>query len=71
MGQLSVEDSGLLYRIQQIRERNNRHWMDIIRVALREAPDETRALLRQIEQCDGEVRRLTQELAGEDRSWAV
>ncbi len=56
-------DIALVDRIEAIRAQNNKHWMDIVRLSLELAPERTKALLRQIEECDGEVRKLTQELA--------
>ena len=62
-GQIAAVDADLIDRIEAIRAQNNRHWMNLVRLAYELAPDRAKALLRQIEQCDGEVRRLTQELA--------
>jgi hypothetical protein len=59
-----MSDGELIDRIEAIRAQNNRHWMDLVRLAVQLAPERAKALLREIEQCDGEVRRLTQELAG-------
>lgn len=53
----------LIDKIEQIRARNNTHWMDIVRLAMSLAPARTKALLKEIEHCDGEVRKLTKELA--------
>lgn len=60
-GQLS--DAELIDQIEAIRARNNTHWMDLVRLAFRTAPVEARALMQQIQQCDGEVRRLSEVLA--------
>ncbi len=56
-------DAALVDRIEAIRAQNNTHWMDLVRLALQKAPDETREILRAIAEGDGEVRRLTKELA--------
>lgn len=58
-----MSDAELIDRIEAIRARNNTHWMDLVRLAMELAPDRTKVLLRDIEACDGEVRRLTKELA--------
>lgn len=58
-----MTDADLINRIEAIRAANNRHWMDLVRLAVDVAPSRAKAILRQIEQCDGEVRQLTQELA--------
>ena len=57
-------DKALVDQIEAIRARNNRYWMDLVRLALEHAPDDTRDLLRMIASSDGEVRRLTEQLAG-------
>lgn len=58
-----LTEAELIDHIQQIRGANNTHWMDILRLAMKHAPARTKALLKEIEHCDGEVRRLTKELA--------
>jgi len=57
-------DKALLDQIEAIRARNNRYWMDLVRLALEHAPDEARALLRKIAYEDNQVRQLTEQLAG-------
>ena len=54
-----MSDAELIDQIQQIRVANNRPWMDLVRLALEVAPQRTRAILREIAQHDGDVRRLT------------
>lgn len=58
-----MTDTELIDRIEQIRAENNKHWMGLVRLAVLVAPEHAKELLREIERCDGEVRRLTQELA--------
>ena len=57
-----MNDTELIDRIEQIRAANNRHWMDLVRLAFEIAPDRARVLMQQIAAADDEVRRLTQEL---------
>ena len=45
-------DLVLIDQIQAIRSKNNKCWMDIIRVAMSHAPKETKALLREIQKND-------------------
>lgn len=61
-----MTDEEIIGEIGAIRARNNQPWMGILRIALRYAPEETKVLLRQIAEADGEVRRLTQALATDD-----
>lgn len=60
---MTTADRRLLDQIEAIRARNNRYWMNLVRLALEHAPEETRALLQKIAYADGEVRRLTETLA--------
>jgi len=56
----------LLDQIQEIRARNNKNWMGILRLAFREVPEETKALMREITQCDGQISEFIKQLGGED-----
>jgi len=58
-----MTDDDLIDAIERIRGENNTRWMELVRLAVRVAPDQAKALLRDIQRLDGEVRRLTQELA--------
>lgn len=58
-----MEDAELIDQIERIRARNNTHWMNLVRLAFELAPDRARHIMQEIERLDGEVRRLTQELA--------
>lgn len=57
-----MTDADLIDQIEAIRSRNNTHWMDLVRLAFELAPERAKAIMANIAQCDGEVRRLTQEL---------
>ena len=52
---LTPDQGDTLNAIEKIREKNNGHWMKNVRIALREAPEETKAVLRQIIVYDGAV----------------
>ncbi len=45
----------LVDRIQIIREKNNGNWMEILKIALRHAPDETKPVLYRILAADEAV----------------
>lgn len=55
-------DMSLIDQIEQIRARNNTHWMNLVRLAFELAPERARSIMQEIARLDGEVRRLTQEL---------
>ena len=61
---MTHNDTVLLRRVQEIRVANNKCWMDIMRIALNEAPRKTRALLTEIIDNDAEVTRLMKQVAG-------
>lgn len=61
-----MSDATLVDRIQEVRTRNNHHWMDLLRLALEAEPEATKQVLRSIEACDAEVRYLMKELARDD-----
>ena len=51
--------------IEAIRSRNNRNWMDLLRLAYREASGEATAIVRAIYREDAAVSALVAELADE------
>ena len=60
---MTADELLALAHIKEIRAENNDHWMAILALALEHAPEQTRALLRQIAEADGQVRRLTKRIA--------
>ena len=52
---LNVEDADTLNAIEAIRAKNNSNWIKIVKIALREAPEETKAVLKQIIIYDGAI----------------
>lgn len=61
-----MTDEELVDRIQFIRAKNNVLWMDIMRVALKYAPERTKETLKAIKDNDLEISRLTGAIANED-----
>jgi len=49
--------------MEAVRARNNRLWMDIVRLARRVAPEEFRRIARQIEANDAEIASIFRELS--------
>jgi hypothetical protein len=50
--------------IELIRSRNNKNWMNLLRIALKHAPKEGQKIMRNIVDCDSEINKLTSRLAG-------
>jgi hypothetical protein len=48
----------LIDEIEQIRTRNNVNWMDLLRVAIKAAPDETKQLIKRINFDDNKISEL-------------
>lgn len=53
----------VIHAIELARTRNNRNWMDLLRLAIRVAPEETRAIFTRIQETDKEVAQLAAKLA--------
>tara|TARA_Y100001937_G_scaffold64545_3_gene88368 strand:- start:124 stop:933 length:810 start_codon:yes stop_codon:yes gene_type:complete len=62
------KDNDIINDIQSIREQNNTHWMDVVRLAFRESPIEARDIFKKIKFCDAEVNKLLKELAQNDKN---
>lgn len=58
-----MSDAELIDAIEQIRGRNNTHWMNLVRLAFELAPDRARAIMQEIQRLDTEVTRLTRQLS--------
>ena len=48
----------IINKIEKVRSKNNVNWMDVLRVALRHAPDETIKLMKNINQKDRKISNL-------------
>jgi hypothetical protein len=48
---------------ERLRAKNNTCWMDLVRLAFDKAPDEARAIMREIRRVDLEITRATGALA--------
>ena len=57
------EKRDLIDKIEEIRCRNNRSWMKILKLAFEIAPQEAAALMREINANDSDVGKLTQQLS--------
>jgi hypothetical protein len=52
----------LIDRIEKIRGRNNKNWMDLLRLAFRHAPKEAGAIMAEIYRHDSEISELAKKL---------
>lgn len=55
--------SALVDRIESARRKNNRHWMDLLRLALAAEPKKARAILRKINATDRRISALFAKVA--------
>lgn len=58
-----LTDMEIIDKIQDIRSKNNVNWMDILRLAFRDSPQEARGLMGKVNQYDGEIAALLTQLA--------
>ena len=58
-----VTDLQIIDAIQQVRNKNNVNWMDILRIAFKYAPEETREVFKKITDSDDEIGKLSRKLA--------
>lgn len=59
-------DEDIINDIQDIRAKNNTHWMDLVKLAFEVAPVESRSIFKKIKHCDEKVNELLKELADND-----
>jgi hypothetical protein len=57
-----VSDEELVNDMERIRSANNVNWMNLVRLALRVAPEEARAIFADIQQKDREIAGIIQRL---------
>ncbi len=48
----------LVDQIEEIRRKNNKNWMDLLRIALKNAPKDARKILRKINKNDKKISKL-------------
>ena len=53
----------IIDEVERVRTRNNVNWMDVLRLAFRNAPDEARVLMGKINQEDDRVSALLKQLS--------
>lgn len=58
-----MTDLEIIDAVESVRTKNNKNWMDILRVAFKHSPEESRPILAEINKSDGEISRLLDKLA--------
>ena len=56
-------DFEIIDEVEKIRTRNNVNWMDILRLAFREKPEEARILMGKVNEYDAKIAELLRELS--------
>ena len=65
MSKTAAEYLQIIDKIERIRSKNNKNWMDLLRLAFRLAPQEAAAIVAQIYQHDSEISILAKQLTEE------
>ena len=60
---IKMTDLEIIDAVEAVRTKNNKNWMDVLRVAFKHAPEEARPILAEINKSDGEISRLLDKLA--------
>lgn len=63
VNKLKMTDLEIIDEVEKVRTKNNKNWMDILRVAFKHAPEEARPILAEINKSDGQISRLLDQLA--------
>tara|TARA_B110000467_G_C18278141_1_gene456791 strand:- start:1022 stop:1222 length:201 start_codon:yes stop_codon:yes gene_type:complete len=58
-----MKDLEIIDAVEEVRSKNNKNWMDILRVAFKHAPEEARPILAEINKSDGKISMLLDKLA--------
>lgn len=58
-----MTDLEIINKVEQIRKGNNVNWMDLVRLAFEIAPDRARPIFKKINESDGEISKLLDQLA--------
>ena len=58
-----MTDLEIIDAVEAVRTKNNKNWMDVLRIAFKYAPDEARPVLAEINKSDSEISRLLDKLA--------
>jgi hypothetical protein len=53
----------IISQIENVRKKNNRNWMNLLRIAFKYAPKETAKVMKKINKCDMKVSSLVSRLS--------
>jgi len=53
----------IIDNIEKVRIKNNRLWMNILRIAVKQSPEESKKILKQISENDARINKLTRSLS--------
>ena len=56
-------DIDIIDQISKIREKNNRNWMNILRLAFKYAPEQAKDIMKDIADCDKRINELMKGLS--------
>lgn len=62
-----MDNDQLINEMQSIREKNNGNWMDLVRLAMKVAPEEARSILAKIVEHDKNVVAILEDLSHDNR----
>lgn len=63
---MKKNDNKIINEIQKVRSRNNKNWMDILRVAVKYAPKTTKKIIKKINIDDKKISKLIEQLSSRD-----
>ena len=56
----------LIDEIQKVRSKNNKYWMDLLRLAFRFAPDKASKLMKKVNSNDKKISKLVEKLSSKN-----
>jgi predicted transcriptional regulator len=56
----------IISQIQNVRSKNNKYWMDVLRLAFKLAPDKASALMKKINLNDQKISKLVKKLSNKN-----
>ena len=60
---MSLSKLKIINQIQKIRSKNNKYWMDVLRLAFKFAPDQASSLMKKINSNDQNISKLVKKLS--------
>ena len=63
-----MTDLEIIDAVEEVRTKNNKNWMDVLRIAFKHAPEEARPVLAEINKSDGQISKLLDKLANNGTS---